>query len=436
MKLISESSTEERKPVASLRIKQSLLRIFKANNFNSPKFTPLGLTYILCMQGSVPARTSTFPLMFIISPSKLAAKVYFSLDNAPFSTRNQNIVYRLQRFVDHVNKTGLGSGKLAVEEQKGLVYWGDVLRVKNGDEVEEALVKFVNHLVQMFAFYIPTLYALTTSEADYEAVLTKAPQNPEKIPFLRSQKDLFSSDSDTAAQIGLRFDSSPLQEVDYHEELRLHQLLRNSIASHYFAWDSLQMEELTASAKFVQPHNYLSFAFFLTHSNGAISPVLEMVSAVVESLSADSIYIDDLYERIYIEGQTVRVSPAVLAGHVQGKKSYAPLWAKIREVCQAVAIKQQSKFTHSELWTKLDCFWKIQASSLYPSVSEADGRLLGMLGSIPVCLVKVSLSGSAQVSIESLAKELYEETRCYGVTALADPNTEELTCYLVKDCTG
>lgn len=438
MKLISES-TAERKAVSALRLKQSLLRLFKANNFNMPKFIPRGVTYILCLQGSVPPRTSTFPLMFHISQSLLVAKIYFSLDNAPFITQNRNVVYRLQRFVEEANRKGQGRGRLAVEEQRGLLFWEDVLRVKNGCEIEERLVEFVNQTVQVFAFYIPTLYALTTASTDEEAICPKMPLTPEKIPFLRSQKDLFSCDSDTVAQIGLCFDSSPLQEVNYEEELKLHQQLRNSAVSRYVAWDTLQMEEITASAKFIQPCNYLSFAFFLTHSDIAISTVLTEVSAVVEALSIDSIYIDDLYERIYIEeGQNVRISPAVLTGHMkQEKGSYASLWGKIREVSQKVATKQQSQLTHSELWTKLDCFWKIDASSLYPNGSESDGRLVGRLGSIPVCLTKVNLSDSAQVSIESLAQELYSsgKTRCYGVTALTDPNTEELICYLVNDCT-
>ena len=438
MKIKQENSTEERNPATALRMKQTIQRVFKANSFNSPKFTPNGLTYILCLSGSVPARTSTFPLVFFISSCVLTAKIYFSLDNAAFTSQNQNLIYRIKQFVEIANGKRMKSGRLVVDERKGLVCWEDTLRVKNGSEIEEKLVGFVNEMVKMFAFYIPGLYSLVTAAASCEEACSHLSHPAEQITFLRSQKDLFSSDSDTAAQIGLKFDSSRLLEVNYQEELRIQQSIKETSASDYFAWENVLMEESCASAKFIQPPTFLSFAFFLTHSSGQVSAVLSELHTLVKDLCSNSIYIDDLYERLYVEeGKKVRVNPAVLTGHVKKEmESYAGLWGKVGKVCQEVTYKQQSKITHSELWSKLDCFLKIQPESLYPLENGPNGSFLSTLGSIPVSLVEVNLSGAAVNTIASLSEELYNSQRghCYGVTSLIHPDTEAITCYLVKDC--
>jgi hypothetical protein len=136
------------------------------------------------------------------------------------------------------------------------------------------------------------------------------------------------------------------------------------------------------------------------------------------------------------EGRKVRVNPAVLSGHIKKEmESYAGLWEKVGKVCQEVAYKQQSKMTHTELWSKLDCLLKIQPESLYPLQNGPNGSFLSTLGSIPVSLVEVNLSGAAVNTIESLSQELFssQKVHCYGVTSLTNPDTETTTCYLVKD---
>jgi hypothetical protein len=44
-----------------------------------------------------------------------------------------------------------------VDGRKGLPYWEDTLRVKNGSEIEDKLVDFINQMVKMFAFFTSIL---------------------------------------------------------------------------------------------------------------------------------------------------------------------------------------------------------------------------------------------------------------------------------------
>lgn len=417
------------------------MRVFKNCNFNSPRPLPHGFTYILNLQGCFAPEVSVFPLLLLICSSSLTLKLYFSHNNAAFSTNNQNLLQKLHIFVDRSNEMRRGTGKLVVDVKKGLIYFEDNREFSEENSLEDFLVGYVNETVEKFAYYIPSLHSLTSLLLTPEHALALLPSSIAKIPFLHYQSAQFPPDTtDTAAQIGLKIESNPLIEIDYEQEISVQRILKISEVNSYFMWDAVELEEETASVRFNQPKGCVSFGYFLCNFSGEVAEVVRQIGLMVEGLKREEIWIDDLYDRLYVrENKEVRVSPVALKGHVRQEAcSYAELWEHVRLACQGLAVKQHSRLTALELWTRLDPVWKITPSSLSLHSTGHLGGVSGSLSGIAVVLEPIEVSRDTQTLVNDLAKQVYsrEERRCYGVTMMKSSDTEEMTCYLVKDIVG
>ena len=148
-------------PVPASVISQYIQRLFQGNGFSQPVPLGQGIGYPMRRTGSF-ARTANFAMVFFPASSLLTAQMFFSIDNAPFSSKNKNKLCEISKYVESWNEQ-IAFGELKVEQERGVVYLQRELEVTEEAALEEDLVTLVNEMLTVFFSHVPCLYTLATA---------------------------------------------------------------------------------------------------------------------------------------------------------------------------------------------------------------------------------------------------------------------------------
>ena len=148
-------------PVPASVISQCIQRLFQGNGFSQPVPLGQGIGYPMRRTGSF-ARTANFAMVFFPASSLLTAQMFFSIDNAPFSSKNKNKLCEISKYVESWNEQ-IAFGELKVEQERGVVYLQRELEVTEEAALEEDLVTLVNEMLTVFFSHVPCLYTLATA---------------------------------------------------------------------------------------------------------------------------------------------------------------------------------------------------------------------------------------------------------------------------------
>ena len=423
------ASITKMQSVTSKRTLQALIRSFRLNNFTN--FRPLhdGVCYVISLTSLVPPEVSTFPLLFSVRNMTVSVKIYFSQDKSAHSFADLPSTYNLTEFIEELNSR-CEAGRFVVESGKRLIHLHNSISLHKSKDVGKDIVTFANQSVGAFVEQIETLAQL--AKGGTPVVQQGGQHNGKTIEFLRTYDTESPPDSETA-MLGLKSFPRSLVEVDYDREVQVKLTMKPLSSWDVFAWEAMELDEPSASARFLMPKNCVSFEFFIRHSLTQNVDLLRKVEHIVDTLTADGVMVDDLYDRLYVvDGSSVVVSPVSLSGHLHTSQSgYSQFWGKVASLAQKIVRRQNERLSHSDLWAKLDPLWKVDLGSLR-GLTQCGEEFVGLIGTQRVRLVPISCEGTAQAVADRLAAELHsiESQRRYGVTAVEE---DGLVCYLVRD---
>ena len=118
-------------------------------------------------------------LPYLVPPH---SEMFFSIDNAPFSSKNKNKLCEISKYVESWNEQ-IAFGELKVEQERGVVYLQRELEVTEEAALEEDLVTLVNEMLTVFFSHVPCLYTLATATTSVDE--NSPSLQPVQIPLLQ-----------------------------------------------------------------------------------------------------------------------------------------------------------------------------------------------------------------------------------------------------------